>query len=246
MSLHVLKKELTIKKSDITIIALNSFAHYQHNFWDERKNEYFYFWYLNEMIKVINLIDNRYSSSIIYNGFAQKKIKPEHAVRPKNFSKLLDLINIKCFKIEPNMTTGATVFFKTIKDKNNTMKILKKIYFHNECLFDLTDFKNEKKIFFKFNLIFNTNNLNNIMKNKKTIKHIKVSKNYMFPNTNLSLIKKILQNCIFIKSTSIHKNTGTMLTKNFFIGQKNPYKIENHKLSGHILNHFDIPDVKNA
>ena len=59
ISLHILKKEIKFKKSDITIIALNSFAHYQHNFWDEKKNESYYFWYLNEMVKVIYFIDTK-------------------------------------------------------------------------------------------------------------------------------------------------------------------------------------------
>ena len=80
ISLLILKKNLKEKKSDLAIIALNSFAHYQHNYWDTKKYEYVYFWYLDKMIKIINKIEDDYKSSIIYNGFSQKKIK-------KNFTK---------------------------------------------------------------------------------------------------------------------------------------------------------------
>ena len=239
ISLHILKKEIKFKKSDITIIALNSFAHYQHNFWDEKKNESYYFWYLNEMVKVIYFIDNHYSSSIVFNGFEQKKINPEYAVRPKNFNTILDLLCIKYSKIEPNMTTGATIFFDSIKDKFNTKKILNEIYFYEKHLFYLIDFKNEKKIFFKFNLIFNTNDLKIIMKSKSSFKVINLSKDFSL-KTESSLIKKILENCIFIKSTSVHKQNGTIFAKNFLIEHNNTYKLENHKLSKYILNHFDI------
>ena len=43
ISLEILKNNLERKKSEITIIGLNSFAHYQHNFWDNEKFEKYYF-----------------------------------------------------------------------------------------------------------------------------------------------------------------------------------------------------------
>ena len=36
---------------------MNSFAHYQHNYWDEKKFDYVYFWYLNKMLNIIREIE---------------------------------------------------------------------------------------------------------------------------------------------------------------------------------------------
>ena len=48
-----------------------------------RKNlKKYILWYLNEMITIINDITKFYNSSIILNGFAQKKIKHEYYLRP--------------------------------------------------------------------------------------------------------------------------------------------------------------------
>ena len=70
----ILKNNLK-KKSDLVIIGINSFAHYQHNYWNNKQYEKVYFWYLNEMLKIINNISKLYTSSIIFNGFSQKKLK---------------------------------------------------------------------------------------------------------------------------------------------------------------------------
>ena len=53
ISLLILQKNIKKNKSELLIVALNSFAHYQHNYWDNNKYEYTYFWYLNKMVEII-------------------------------------------------------------------------------------------------------------------------------------------------------------------------------------------------
>ena len=123
-SLMILKNNLK-KKSDLVIIGINSFAHYQHNYWNNKQYEKVYFWYLNEMLKIINNISKLYTSSIIFNGFSQKKIKNEFYLRPKKPKNFLDKLNLSYLSTEPNMTTGAIVKFKTFKEKNIAIKKFK-------------------------------------------------------------------------------------------------------------------------
>ena len=76
VSLKFVSIDIKKKNTEFAIIALNSFAHFQHNYWDEKKYEYIYFWYLNEMVLEIEKISKNFNSVLIYNGFSQKKIKP--------------------------------------------------------------------------------------------------------------------------------------------------------------------------
>ena len=115
--MEILKNNLEKKKSEITIIGLNSFAHYQHNFGITKNLKKYYFWYLNEMIKKIMYIEKLYKSSICLNGFSQKKINPRYHFRPKDHNNFLKKLNIKFKNIKPNMTTGAQVFFNNYRDK---------------------------------------------------------------------------------------------------------------------------------
>ena len=112
ISLEIVLNEIKKKKSDFSIIALNSFAHYQHNYWDDKNSHKFYFWYLNEMIKKILLIDNMYESSICLNGFSQKKIKPKYHLRPLKPQIFLNKFNINYKSIKPNMTKAPRIRIK--------------------------------------------------------------------------------------------------------------------------------------
>ena len=46
------------------------------------------------------------------------------------------------------MTYGGTIYFKSLNDKYKAIKILKQIGYNNKRLFDVSDFNNEKKIFY--------------------------------------------------------------------------------------------------
>ena len=191
------------------------------------------------MIKKITEIEKEYSSSIFYNGFSQKKIKVRYHLRPKEPVKFLDILNINFKKIEPNMTTGAQVFFKNNKDKMNCIKILEKINFNKKFFFEVQNFKNKNKIFYKFN-IYLKNYRNNINKyNIKIYDDIGVFnkiKNLNIKSSDDSIILNILNNVMPGKSTSEHVSKGVMYNKNFNIDKN---KIENIQLFEYIRKHFD-------
>ena len=240
ISLDIIFNHLKNKKSNFSIIAVNSFAHYQHNYWNNEKYEKYYFWYLNEMIKKITDIDNEYSASIFFNGFSQKKIKVRHHLRPKEPGKFLTTLNINFKKIEPNMTTGAQVFFKNKKDKMNCIKTLEKINLNKKFFFEVQNFKNDNKIFFKFNIYLKTH-LNNIRKYSMKeiyddIRVFNIIKNTNIKSSDKSIILNILDNVMPIKSTSEHVSKGIMYNKNFNI---NKNKIENIDLFDYIRKYFN-------
>ena len=58
ISLLIVKKNVKKNKSNLVIIALNSFAHYQHNYWNDKQYEQTYFWYLNKIVKLIMKFQN--------------------------------------------------------------------------------------------------------------------------------------------------------------------------------------------
>ncbi len=235
ISLEIVKNNIIKNKSNILIIALNSFAHYQHNYWDDKKNEKFYFWYLNEIIKKISQIEKNYKSSICLNGFSQKKIKIRYHFRPKQPKNFLELLNINFKSIKPNMTTGAQVFFKSLKDKNNCINILKNININKKFFFDVQNYKKEKKIFFKFNIFSYKRNFN---LNKLDHKDFGVFNKKIFFNTvssDVSTLNTILDNVNFMKSTSEHVNTGILYLKSFKI---NKNRIQNLEVYKYIIKHF--------
>ena len=73
----ILLKNLNKKRTDFSIIFLNSIAHFQHNNWDERKSFKSFFLLLEKLFEQLNELEKKYDSIIIYNGFTQKKIATE-------------------------------------------------------------------------------------------------------------------------------------------------------------------------
>tara|TARA_B100001057_G_C22866705_1_gene956834 strand:+ start:4560 stop:5906 length:1347 start_codon:yes stop_codon:yes gene_type:complete len=245
MSLLVINNTLKTNRSDFTLIALNSFAHYQHNYWNDKKFEKIYFWYLNEMIKIIEQISKSYNSSLILNGFSQKKIKNEYYLRPKKPKKFFESLNLNFLNIEPNMTTGAIVYFNSFKDKTEAINKLKNIKIYDYSLFDIQDFKNSKKIFYNFSLISKINKYHSKYLEKKNYKiffrkPLNTSKNYNYSKKDKLIIDSILKNVIFMKSTSRHISKGKLFYNNFNFIKKDiiKNKIHNIKIFNNILEHF--------
>ena len=75
ISLLIFHKQSKKNKVDFSLIFLNSLAHFQHNNWDDKKVEKDYFYFSNQLLKIIFEIYKDYDSIIIYNGFSQKKNK---------------------------------------------------------------------------------------------------------------------------------------------------------------------------
>jgi hypothetical protein len=239
ISLKIVSNLSRKEKLNFLIFATNSFAHYQHNYWDTPRYDKFYFWYLNEFIKIFEELEDEYNDFIIYNGFNQKKIKSEYAFRSKNINLFFKLLGIDYVKSEQNMTTGVTVFFSDLNNKNDAIKKINKILLHKNFLFDVIDFRLENKIFFKTNLVFYTNQIEKIIRNKKFLKIVNKKKNKDLGSTENKILHGILKNSIFIKSTSKHINTGMI-----FYSKKNSFNfngikiIKNIKVFNLIKNYF--------
>ena len=247
LSLLIIKNNLKKKQSDLTIIAMNSFAHYQHNYWDEKKYDYVYFWYLNKMINIIKEIEKDYNSVILLNGFSQKKIKNEYHLRPKKPVSFFQKLNIKFSKIEPDMTSGAIVSFKSLKDKINAINKLKDIKIYTYPFFEIQDFIGEKRFFYKLSLVSMNNSYSKKFLKKNNYKKIfkkpkKVLKIKNLNNEDKQFLDFILNNTEFIKSTSRHISDGVLFYKNFKFSKNNinKKKIKNTEILKNILNHFSM------
>jgi hypothetical protein len=235
------------KKSNtnFNIIALNCFAHYQHNYWDEDRYEEIYYWYLKKFIEQFQILEEKYNSVIVFNGFDQKKIHNEFHLRPKNFNNFFKILEINFLNIEPDMTAGAFIFFKNFEDKINALNKIKLVSIFNYPLFEVVDFKNLKKIFVKIQLVFNTEirNINqiNAQNYKDLIQKIKkiVNRNYISPDSDT--LQLLFNNIHFRKSTSRHTNIGNLYYKNFNFNKLNikEGKLLNYKIYGDILAHFE-------
>lgn len=230
--------------TNFNIIALNCFAHYQHNYWDEDRYEEIYYWYLKKFIEQFQILEEKYNSVIVFNGFDQKKIHNEFHLRPKNFNNFFKILEINFLNIEPDMTAGAFIFFKNFEDKINALNKIKLVSIFNYPLFEVVDFKNLKKIFVKIQLVFNTEirNINqiNAQNYKDLIQKIKkiVKLNYISPDSDT--LQMLFNNIHFRKSTSRHTNIGNLYYKNFNFSKLNikEGKLLNYKIYGDILAHF--------
>lgn len=240
-SLLILKKNLNYKKSDFVILAMNCFAHYQHNFWDNKKYEYIYFWYLNEMIKILNTITPSYNSTITCNGFSQKKIKAIFHLRPKKINNFFKTLGINYISIKANMTAGVTIFFKDTKNKTFAINRLKDIAIFDYPLFEIQDYKNKNVIFCKFQLVLK----------KKIISFDNINKSnyssyFQEPSNKITgskfldkiFLNNLFKQLIFIRSTSVHKSDGLLFYDGFFSLSKTKKKIPNHIIFNHIINYF--------
>ncbi|OCW75909.1 hypothetical protein AKH19_05935 [Pelagibacteraceae bacterium GOM-A1] len=230
-SLILLREQLNKNRSDLVIIGLNSFAHYQHNYWNEKKYEKIYFWYLNQMIIEMNKISQNYNSKIVFNGFSQKKVKVNYYPRIIDQKKFFKDLKINYIRHEINMTYGGTIYFKSLNDKYKAIKILKQIGYNNKRLFDVSDFNNEKKIFYSINFVFI---------NKKNFKEINKLPKKNIVNDKF-IFKKIIKNIKLNQSTSRHLQNGLI----FFSSEiklKKTYFIRNYfynqKLYNLILDYF--------
>ena len=77
------------------------------------------------------------------------------------------------------MTTGAIVYFKNFKDKNDAIKKIRGITLHSYPIFEIQDFKKEKKFFYKFALVSLKNNyIKKSLKKDNYKKYFKKPKNF--------------------------------------------------------------------
>ena len=228
------------KKNNLhfSLIFLNSIAHYQHNNWDEGKNHWKFFLLADEMFRIINKIYLNYNSLIIFNGFTQKKIKPEFIIRANDFGKFFKDLNIKYKSILPNMTNGGFISFNKILDKKNAIKILKNFNLFGLNVFEI---KSTDKLVFFFRIqIKSFSNLKNFYKkinyknHKKYLSYENKFSKYLIRKKNNDLFW-FVSRVTFIKTTGKHISEGDLIFKNINVDKN---KIENKEIFNIIQRHF--------
>tara|TARA_B100001057_G_C22863269_1_gene955481 strand:+ start:2086 stop:3423 length:1338 start_codon:yes stop_codon:yes gene_type:complete len=238
--LNLFKYSRLKKKSSFSMIFLNSIAHYQHNNWNEKDNEKFFFSYVEKIFLNILILKKEFKSIIIFNGFTQKKIKPQYLLRPKNPRKFLSEF-IKFKKLEQDMTNGGFIFFNDKKDKDNAFKILNNLHCFQKKIFDLKKYKNNS-IFYKINLKSKTSFNKSNLKFKKNFINKSLSEIFSKKKKNISkmdISTFFMNNIKFIKTTGVHTSEGIILHENF-LNLKKIKKIENHKIFNYICEYFYI------
>lgn len=183
-----------------------------------------------------------YSSTIIFNGFTQKKINIEYLIRPINPEKFLKKF-IKFEKLEQDMTSGGFIFFKNKVEMNYAYRKLMKANVCGIKIFQIEK-KGKNSIFYKI-----------IIKGIKKIKNEDIDnlskkillnsfayidfKKVKLKNLNIDheKLKNFLKEVKFIKVTGIHVNTGEFFYDNFKINNKKK-KINNSQIFNLIKGHF--------
>tara|TARA_B100000282_G_scaffold293186_1_gene268092 strand:+ start:2568 stop:3881 length:1314 start_codon:yes stop_codon:yes gene_type:complete len=231
ISLLILKDLLNKNKSSCLFIFLNSIAHFQHNYWDDEKNYKKYFVFFDKLFFLLNDFIDSFNSTIVYNGFSQKKIKTEYLLKPIQSENFLKKINIKFKKSEQNMTNGAILFFKNKKETLSNYNKMKNFIIGNLYLFELNKI-NDTSFFYKIRI--KANNIRykdfSFQKNFRYYKKFRKSKKFQ---SNLYLIDEFK----FIKTTGVHVSEGEFLYKNLNLKLKR--KFYNHlifKIIKKILN----------
>tara|TARA_Y100000816_G_C26094942_1_gene579217 strand:+ start:148 stop:1464 length:1317 start_codon:yes stop_codon:yes gene_type:complete len=221
---------------NFSLIFLNSLAHYQHNNWNEESSHKHYFYFTDQILKMILELSKKYDSLIIYNGFSQKKINAQYMIRPKSPKNFLKKIGLKFNSFHSNMTNGAIV---TFSNKKNFLNAIDKLKEYNICGYSVFEFKkiNKNQLFIrvkircKKDLSFERSKLKNI-------------KNYLFYEEKNKILKKninfktydFVESMVFIKTTSKHTPNGELFFKNIKIKSK---RIENIKIFKIIENFFN-------
>ena len=222
VSLYLFKNLTKNKNINFSLIFLNSLAHFQHNNWDNKYEEKDYFLLTDIIVKIIFEISAKYDSLIIYNGFSQKKIKPEFLLRPIDPKKFFKSYDIEFNKFHSNMTNGAILTFKNNKVLKFQLKKIKKINLFGYQLFEIR-ILNNKQIFCRIQIrskkdSFSRNSKRDIFyeKNQKILK-LKIDQDF----------KKFNNNITFIKTTSNHTPEGQLFYQSINVNDK---KIENIKI----------------
>ncbi len=222
-------------KLNFSLIFLNSLAHYQHNNWNEQSSHKYYFYFTNQILKIIFELSKKYDSLIIYNGFSQKKIHAQYMIRPKNPKSFLKKIGIKFKSLHSNMTNGAILSFNSKKDFNKSIDILKKYNIYGFTVFDFKILR-KNQLFIRVKIRSRRNLSLNIVGSKNFQKYFFYEeKDKILKNNINKKIEDFIKSMVFIKTTSKHIPKGELFFEGMIIKEK---KIENIKIFNLVDNYF--------
>lgn len=235
ITIKVIKKRIKNQIPSFLLIFLNSSAHFQHNQWDREDLFDVYFDFIEIILKDLFEIKNNYESMIVVNGFSQIKIKPKYLCKIKDPKIFFTELGLFFKSIEANMTTGGTILFNDEKEKELAINLLQKFVINNNDIFYLKD-SDKLRLYYRLDLVLN--------KEIKTIKELKnnflikpsVKDSITFEEKDISIFTKLFENLSFIKSTSIHGQSGDLFYKNIFFDKD---EINNYELHNYILKHFE-------
>ena len=147
------------KKHDLnfSLFFANFLASSQHRIWQDssrKKENYFTFLILENIIKEIFLSLDKNEKLIVASGLSQKKIPNEFYYRQIDQYSFFKNIGLKNFKIEQNMTNDCMIFFKS-KDMINGYNIIKKITINKNRMFHCERKKILKNEYIFCRIIFN-------------------------------------------------------------------------------------------
>ena len=235
ISLKIFEKISRKYNLNFSLVFLNSLAHFQHNNWDEKLSHKYYFYFTNQLFKVIFNLSKRYDSMIIYNGFSQKKIIAEYMIRPKNPREFMRKIGIRFKSFHSNMTNGAIVSFGSKLDFKNAINILNNYNIFGYKFFELKIIKkNELFIRVQIRSKKNLASKDVDLKKVKNLLFYEEKNKVLKKNINL-MINNFINSMVFIKTTSKHSPDGVLFYKGFEIKNK---KIENIKIFNLINDYF--------
>ncbi len=241
ISINLLTNHIKNKRTEFSLIFLNSLAHFQHNNWDELNNNKIYFKIVDKICEDLIYLEKFYQASIIFNGFTQKKIKAEFIIRPINPKTFLTNLGIKYIDLQQNMTNGGFIFFSNKKEKEKSFKILSNYKFFGYKVFELKSF-NKKTLIYRIQIKtlkkINKDNIDHI--SKKNIKNFvaydkSLNNKVKFSKSKLEQI--FIKDMFQIKTTGRHIPEGLLFYKN--IKLKKSSKIKNSKIFNIIEKHFN-------
>ncbi|WP_409480059.1 hypothetical protein [Pseudobdellovibrio sp. HCB154] len=147
--IHLAKKHET----QVNIFFINSIAHAQHHYWDNKTMDRLEYTY-KYLDRIVGLLDeNQFFSSkfIITNGLTQKNTNEEIPwilYRQNNPTDFFKSLNLGITKVEQLMTNDSHLFFDNNKSCAKAFEILSKTQINGKNLFYCEkDSSDEKKIF---------------------------------------------------------------------------------------------------
>ena len=209
---------------EVSLVFLNSLAHFQHHYWNSNK--------LNkkgkiclEIIdstlgKLLKEIDNN-EPLIILNGLSQKNVKNQGYCIYKQISakKFLTDFQIKFLEIEQCMTNDGHIKFESIKYLNNAKNILDNVYIKSKRVFFTENISSQKDFILFWQIDF-------YERVEKNLSFSLFDKNYNFDDYFVLLAER----------SGSHLPTGEIIYRHFNL----PKKIINYQFFDYLLSYLNV------